>query len=212
MSVAGAYWRGDEHNADAAAHLRHGVSDASKNSTTTCASSKKRAKRDHRKLGPELDLYSVEEDAGGGLVFWHPKGTLVRGIVENFIREGLRRARLPAGRHAARRAREALRNLRTSRELRARYVRPDRSRGPALPAQADELPGPHPDLQEPGRTRIATCRSATPSSARSIASSAAARCTASRACAASRKTTRTSSARPNSCRASSSRRSTKRCA
>jgi threonyl-tRNA synthetase len=88
MSVAGAYWRGDEHNpmlqriygtafptqAELDDYL-HFLEEA--------------AKRDHRKLGPELDLYSVEEEAGGGLVFWHPKGTLVRGIVENFIREGL---------------------------------------------------------------------------------------------------------------------------
>ena len=88
MSVAGAYWRGDEHNpmlqriygtafptqAELDDYLRF-LEEA--------------AKRDHRKLGPELDLYSVEEEAGGGLVFWHPKGTLVRGIVENFIREGL---------------------------------------------------------------------------------------------------------------------------
>jgi threonyl-tRNA synthetase len=48
------------------------------------------AKRDHRKLGQELDLFSIQEDAGGGLVFWHPKGAIVRGIVEQFIREGLR--------------------------------------------------------------------------------------------------------------------------
>ncbi|HMF28360.1 MAG TPA: threonine--tRNA ligase, partial [Candidatus Cybelea sp.] len=46
--------------------------------------------RDHRKLGAELDLFSIEEQAGGGLVFWHPKGAVVRGIIENFIREGLR--------------------------------------------------------------------------------------------------------------------------
>ncbi len=48
------------------------------------------AKRDHRKLGPELGLYSVEEEAGGGLIFWHPKGAIVREIVQDFIREGLR--------------------------------------------------------------------------------------------------------------------------
>ncbi|HZT11401.1 MAG TPA: threonine--tRNA ligase, partial [Candidatus Baltobacteraceae bacterium] len=38
----------------------------------------------------ELDLFSVQEEAGGGLIFWHPKGAIVRGIIENFIREGLR--------------------------------------------------------------------------------------------------------------------------
>ncbi|MGH7757527.1 MAG: threonine--tRNA ligase, partial [Vulcanimicrobiaceae bacterium] len=47
-------------------------------------------KRDHRRLGRELDLFSIEEDAGGGLVFWHPNGTIVRGIIEDFIGEGLR--------------------------------------------------------------------------------------------------------------------------
>jgi threonyl-tRNA synthetase len=88
MSVAGAYWRGDEHNPmlqriygtawrtqeELDAHL-HQLEEAQK--------------RDHRKLGQELDLFSIHEEAGGGLIFWHPKGTIVRGIVENFIREGL---------------------------------------------------------------------------------------------------------------------------
>ncbi len=88
MSVAGAYWRGDEHNpmlqriygtawktqAELDAHLKQ-IEEAQK--------------RDHRKLGQELDLFSIHEEAGGGLIFWHPKGAIVRGIVENFIREGL---------------------------------------------------------------------------------------------------------------------------
>ncbi|GAC1311926.1 MAG: threonine--tRNA ligase [Vulcanimicrobiaceae bacterium] len=87
-SVAGAYWRGDEKNpmlqriygtawatqAELDAHL-HQLEEA--------------AKRDHRKLGSELGLFSIEEMAGGGLVFWLPKGAVVRGIVESFIREGL---------------------------------------------------------------------------------------------------------------------------
>ncbi len=87
-SVAGAYWRGDEHNpmlqriygtafpepAELEAYLRF-LEEA--------------AKRDHRKLGAELGLFSLEEDAGGGLAFWHPKGAIVRGIVESFIRTGL---------------------------------------------------------------------------------------------------------------------------
>ncbi len=89
QSVAGAYWRGDEHNAmlqriygtawhddrELDAYLRQ-LDEAQR--------------RDHRKLGSELDLFSIEEDAGGGLVFWHPKGAVVREIVEQFIREGLR--------------------------------------------------------------------------------------------------------------------------
>jgi len=89
MNVAGAYWRGNENNPmlqriygtawytneELERHL-HQLEEAHK--------------RDHRKLGQELDLFRVEEEAGGGLIFWHPKGAIMRGIVENFIREGLR--------------------------------------------------------------------------------------------------------------------------
>jgi len=88
QSVAGAYWRGDEKNRmlqriyGTAWHTQreldaylHQIEEAQR--------------RDHRKLGAELDLFSVEEQAGGGLIFWHPKGTIVRSIVEDFIREGL---------------------------------------------------------------------------------------------------------------------------
>ncbi len=90
LSVAGAYWRGDEHNAmlqriyGTAWHTReeldrylHQIEEAHR--------------RDHRKLGAELDLFSIQEAAGGGLVFWHPKGAIVRGIIEEFIRAGLRK-------------------------------------------------------------------------------------------------------------------------
>ena len=59
-------------------------------STRILARIEEAQRRDHRKLGAELDLFSIEEDAGGGLVFWHPKGAIVRGIIEAFIREGLR--------------------------------------------------------------------------------------------------------------------------
>ena len=89
MSVAGAYWRGDEHNPmlqriygtawntqDELGKYLHQLEEAQK--------------RDHRRLGQELDLFSIEEEAGGGLIFWHPKGAIVRGLVEDFIRAGLR--------------------------------------------------------------------------------------------------------------------------
>jgi len=89
MSVAGAYWRGDEHKP----MLQRIYGTAFPTQTALdeyLAFLEEAAKRDHRKLGMELGLYSVEEDAGGGLIFWHPKGALVRGIVEDFIRDGLR--------------------------------------------------------------------------------------------------------------------------
>ncbi|HZY98727.1 MAG TPA: threonine--tRNA ligase [Candidatus Baltobacteraceae bacterium] len=88
-SVAGAYWRGDEHNPMlqriyGTAWYDQGELDAYLHQIEEAQ------KRDHRKLGVELDLYSIEENAGGGLIFWHPKGAIVRGVIEDFIRQGLR--------------------------------------------------------------------------------------------------------------------------
>jgi threonyl-tRNA synthetase len=86
ISVAGAYWRGDEKNkmltriygtafptkAELEAHLKQ-VEEAKK--------------RDHRRLGKDLDLFSFQEDAGPGLVYWHPKGAMVRKLIEDFWRD-----------------------------------------------------------------------------------------------------------------------------
>jgi threonyl-tRNA synthetase len=89
MNVAGAYWRGDEHNP--MLQRIYGTAWHSKEELEAYLHQIEEAqKRDHRKLGQELDLFSVEEEAGGGLIFWHPKGAIMRGLVENFIREGLR--------------------------------------------------------------------------------------------------------------------------
>ena len=88
-SVAGAYWRGKETNPMlqriyGTAFPTQAELDAYLVQLTEAH------KRDHRKLGVELDLFTIEEEAGGGLIFWHPKGATVRGIIENFIRDGLR--------------------------------------------------------------------------------------------------------------------------
>jgi threonyl-tRNA synthetase len=89
QSVAGAYWRGDETKPmlqriyGTAWHTQHELD-------AYLAQLEEAQRRDHRKLGNELDLFSIEEQAGAGLVFWHPKGAVVRRIVEEFIREGLR--------------------------------------------------------------------------------------------------------------------------
>lgn len=83
LSVAGAYWRGDEKRpmlqriygtafptqAELDAHL-HKLEEAQK--------------RDHRRLGKDLDLFSVNEEIGPGLILWHPKGAMVRYLVEQF--------------------------------------------------------------------------------------------------------------------------------
>ena len=88
LSVAGAYWKGDEKRErlqrvygtaffskkDLKAHL-HRIEEAKK--------------RDHRKLGKELDLFSVQEQAGPGLIFWHPKGGTIRRVMEDWLRDQL---------------------------------------------------------------------------------------------------------------------------
>ncbi|MDT8421212.1 MAG: threonine--tRNA ligase [Desulfuromonadales bacterium] len=90
-SVAGAYWRGDEKNAMlqrlyATAFLNN------KDLKSYLHKLEEARKRDHRKLGRELDLFSFSEEAGAGLVIWHPKGALLRTLIEDFERkEHLRR-------------------------------------------------------------------------------------------------------------------------
>jgi len=90
MNVAGAYWRGDENNP--MLQRIYGTAFPTQQELQDYLHLlEEAAKRDHRKLGAELQLYTVEEDAGGGLVFWHPAGAIVRGIIEEFIRGGLRK-------------------------------------------------------------------------------------------------------------------------
>jgi threonyl-tRNA synthetase len=88
-SVAGAYWHGDAKNP--MLQRIYGTAFPTQQELDDYhAFLEEAAKRDHRKLGAELDLFHVDELAGGGLIFWHPKGAVIRGIVEEFIREGLR--------------------------------------------------------------------------------------------------------------------------
>ncbi|MFN2528000.1 MAG: threonine--tRNA ligase [Candidatus Baltobacteraceae bacterium] len=88
MNVAGAYWRGDEHN-PMLQRIYGTAWETQAELDAYLLFLEEAAKRDHRKLGAELDLYSVQEEAGGGLIFWHPKGAAMRAVVEQFIREGL---------------------------------------------------------------------------------------------------------------------------
>jgi threonyl-tRNA synthetase len=85
MKVAGAYWRGDERNA--MLQRIYGTAFASKDDLKKYLHVLEEAKkRDHRKIGKELDLFSISEDAGPGLVIWHPKGALLRYLIEQFER------------------------------------------------------------------------------------------------------------------------------
>src|SRR5437764_4912530 len=88
MSVAGAYWKGQEGNAQlqriyAAAFFTQKELDAYLHRLEEAR------RRDHRKLGPELDLFSIQEAAGPGLIFWHPKGGFIRSIIETWLRDEL---------------------------------------------------------------------------------------------------------------------------
>ncbi|KAI4308472.1 hypothetical protein L6164_031548 [Bauhinia variegata] len=81
-SVAGAYWRGDEKRP--MLQRIYGTAWENEEQLKAFLHFKEEAKRrDHRRLGQDLDLFSIQEDAGGGLVFWHPKGAIVRHIIED---------------------------------------------------------------------------------------------------------------------------------
>jgi threonyl-tRNA synthetase len=83
LSVAGAYWRADEKNRMLS--RVYGVAFPSKELLKAHLQMLEEARRrDHRKLGPALDLFSFHEDAGAGLVFWHPKGTVVRRVLQQY--------------------------------------------------------------------------------------------------------------------------------
>ncbi len=83
LSVAGAYWRGDEKNK--MLQRIYGTAFATKNSLKKYLHFLDEAKkRDHRKLGKELDLFSINENVGPGLILWHPKGAVIRMVIEDF--------------------------------------------------------------------------------------------------------------------------------
>ncbi len=84
--IAGAYWRGDEKRP--MLQRIYGVAfDTEAEVEDYLARLAEASKRDHRKLGKDLDLFSIHEEAGPGLVHWHPKGALVRQIIEDFWKQ-----------------------------------------------------------------------------------------------------------------------------
>lgn len=86
LSVAGAYQGGDEHNEQL--QRIYGTAFTSKKDLKAFLHQLEEAKRrDHRKLGRELDLFSVSENVGGGLILWHPNGGLIRKQIEDFWRD-----------------------------------------------------------------------------------------------------------------------------
>ncbi|MGA0363859.1 threonine--tRNA ligase [Vulcanococcus sp.] len=85
-SVAGAYWRGDEKNAQL--QRIYGTAWETPEQLSEYKRRQEEAKRrDHRRIGTDLDLFSIEDEAGAGLVFWHPRGARMRLLIENLWRE-----------------------------------------------------------------------------------------------------------------------------
>ena len=85
-NLAGAYWLGDEKNQQL--QRIYGTAFFSqKDLDAHFARLEEAARRDHRVLGKQLDLFSVQELAGAGLIFWHPRGAMIRKIMEDWMRE-----------------------------------------------------------------------------------------------------------------------------
>ena len=86
LSIAGAYWRGDEHR-EMLQRIYGTAWESPKELKAHLEHLKEIEKRDHRKVGKELDLFSTHEEAGPGLIYWHPKGARMRLAVEDYWRE-----------------------------------------------------------------------------------------------------------------------------
>jgi len=86
LSIAGAYWRGDEKNQ--MLQRIYGTAFQDKKSLEEHLTKLEEAKkRDHRRVGRDLDLFNFYEEGGPGLAYWHPKGAMIRKIIEDFWRD-----------------------------------------------------------------------------------------------------------------------------
>jgi threonyl-tRNA synthetase len=86
MSVAGAYWRGSEKN-PMLQRIYGALFDTQEELDAYLEQIEEALRRDHRRLGKDLDLFSFHEEFGPGLVYWHPKGGRIRTLIEDFWRE-----------------------------------------------------------------------------------------------------------------------------
>lgn len=86
LKTSGAYWRGDEKNK--MLHRIYGISFPSKKELEEYLEFLRQAAlRDHRKLGKDLDLFSINDEVGPGLVLWHPNGAMIRHLIESYWKE-----------------------------------------------------------------------------------------------------------------------------
>ncbi|MBC7254193.1 MAG: threonine--tRNA ligase [Actinobacteria bacterium] len=86
LSLAGAYWKGDE-TRPMLQRIYGTAFDKEEDLSAYLHFLKEAERRDHRRLGRELDLFSFHEEAGPGVVFYHPRGAVLRGIIEDFLKE-----------------------------------------------------------------------------------------------------------------------------
>ncbi|GHV95431.1 threonine--tRNA ligase [Spirochaetia bacterium] len=86
QSIAGAYWRGDE-NRPMLTRIYGTAWETPKDLKAYLAFLEEVEKRDHRRVGKEMDLYSIHEEAGAGLIYWHPNGGRMRVAIEDFWRQ-----------------------------------------------------------------------------------------------------------------------------
>jgi threonyl-tRNA synthetase len=88
LSAAGAHWKGDERS-----HPMQRIYGTAfftpQELDAYLVKVEEAKKRDHRRLGKELELFSIQDDAGPGLIFWHPKGGMVRKVIEDWLRDEL---------------------------------------------------------------------------------------------------------------------------
>ncbi len=83
LSTAGAYWRGDENN-KMLQRIYGTAFESSEELDKHLLFLEEASKRDHRKLGNELDLFSISQDVGSGMILWHPKGSFIRSKIEDY--------------------------------------------------------------------------------------------------------------------------------
>ena len=86
LNVAGAYWRGDEHR-PMLQRIYGTVWKTQEDLEQYLWKLEEAKRRDHRRLGQDLDLYSVNEEIGAGLILWHPKGGMIRQVIEDYWRQ-----------------------------------------------------------------------------------------------------------------------------
>ncbi|HEX9927646.1 MAG TPA: threonine--tRNA ligase [Pyrinomonadaceae bacterium] len=88
LAISGAYWKGDANNQQM--QRIYGTAFAAQEELDNWLKQREEAeRRDHRRLGRELDLFSIQDEYGQGLILWHPKGGIIRMEMENFLREKL---------------------------------------------------------------------------------------------------------------------------